>query len=192
MRKFLKASLSQRLSHVLPVHHRSAVFRRGSHCLLSSAHGQLRGGEDEDWVTRRPAILTGFSWLSSVPPGKCRDSTLSYATTASFYTHSISSFICHSFIRRSVVRITEKVSLNKLQTNPAIFFQYVGSGSIGLLNSMTSTSISYCPGCCFIFYGHSILCQSLHDVTRKNRPTVEGQIGQIIAVFATYQVSFGL
>jgi hypothetical protein len=34
-------------------------------------------------LAQRPAILTELSWLSSVPPGRCQDSTLKEAMTAS-------------------------------------------------------------------------------------------------------------
>jgi hypothetical protein len=45
------------------------------------------------------------------------DNTLNYTTIASFYTLSNSSFMYHLFIRRYIVCVNEKVSLNELQIN---------------------------------------------------------------------------
>jgi hypothetical protein len=41
-----------------------------------------------------------YSWFSSVSSGKCRGSTMKYATTTSFHIISNSSFINHQTIRR--------------------------------------------------------------------------------------------
>jgi hypothetical protein len=58
-----------------------------------------------------------FSWFSAVPPGKCRDSTFKLGHDR-FLPHSFQ-FIIHftydPFVRRNMVRVTEKAPLNKLQ-----------------------------------------------------------------------------
>jgi hypothetical protein len=48
-----------------------------------------------------------FSWLSSVPPGVCRDSALKLGHDRFL---SNSSFIYHPFIRRYIVSVTERAS----------------------------------------------------------------------------------
>jgi hypothetical protein len=35
-------------------------------------------------LCRRPTVLTGFTWFSSFPPGKCRDNFLNCATILTF------------------------------------------------------------------------------------------------------------
>jgi hypothetical protein len=66
----------------------------------------------------RPAILTeAFVWFSLVPSNKCRGRTLNYAMTASFHILSNSAFTYHPFIRRFIIWVTEKTSLNKPQIN---------------------------------------------------------------------------
>jgi hypothetical protein len=49
----------------------------------------------------RPAILTGFSWLSSVRPGECRDSILKFGHDLKILSNS--SFTYRVFIRRFFV-----------------------------------------------------------------------------------------
>jgi hypothetical protein len=48
--------------------------------------------------TRRPAILTGFSWLLSIPTGKCGESPLNYVIAASFDILSNSYFTNNAII----------------------------------------------------------------------------------------------
>jgi hypothetical protein len=57
----------------------------------------------------------GFPWCSLVHPGKFWDSALNYVTTASYHTLSHSLFIYNHFIRRYIVWVIEKTSLNKLK-----------------------------------------------------------------------------
>jgi hypothetical protein len=56
-----------------------------------------------------------FFVVSSVPPGKCWDNTLNYTTAASFHIFPNSRFTHNPFIRRNIVWVTEKASLNMLQ-----------------------------------------------------------------------------
>jgi hypothetical protein len=58
-----------------------------------------------------------LSWFTPVPPGKCWNSTLNQATTASFHILPNSSFTYRPFIRSYIVRVTEIAQLNELQTN---------------------------------------------------------------------------
>jgi hypothetical protein len=60
---------------------------------------------------------SGFSWFSSVPPGKFQVCILNQAMTASFHILSISSFIYYPFIWSYIVRVTEKALLSNLQIN---------------------------------------------------------------------------
>jgi hypothetical protein len=62
----------------------------------------------------------GISWLSSVPPGKCRNSPVNSPTTSSVHIVFSSSFTCHPLIWRCIIRATEKALLNKLQINKVI------------------------------------------------------------------------
>jgi hypothetical protein len=59
---------------------------------------------------------SGRSWFSSIPPDECRGNSKNYATTASFEILPIHySRTYHPFIRRSIVLVAEKASLNELQ-----------------------------------------------------------------------------
>jgi hypothetical protein len=51
----------------------------------------------------------GFSSFPSALPGKCRDSTLNYSTTFSFFVLSNLSFINHLIIPRCTIRISDSI-----------------------------------------------------------------------------------
>jgi hypothetical protein len=60
------------------------------------------------WPLQNLGLDTGypdrdFSWLSSVPTGESRDSTLQQVTTYFFHVLSNSSFTYHPFIRRYII-----------------------------------------------------------------------------------------
>jgi hypothetical protein len=62
------------------------------------------------WVkisARRLAVL--FSWFSSVPPGKCWDSTFKLGSVPHPF-----QFTCHPFISHYIVWVTEEASFSKL------------------------------------------------------------------------------
>jgi hypothetical protein len=96
------------------------------HVLYESTQSLCRVVITRASYLKRPEFKPRFghrlSWLSflqfsSVPPGKFRNSTINYVTTASFRILSNSLFTYYTFIRRYAIRVTEKASLNKLQTN---------------------------------------------------------------------------
>jgi hypothetical protein len=84
---------------------------------------KARSGDRLSWLR--------YSWLSSAPPGKYRDSILNYTTTASFHILSNSSFTYHHFIWRyynlsnwkSVVKITtiNTITLRKFRLLTGLF-----------------------------------------------------------------------
>jgi hypothetical protein len=55
---------------------------------------KYRSGDRLSWLK--------FLWFSSVPPGKCRNSALTYATTASFHVPSHLLFTKYPTIRRCI------------------------------------------------------------------------------------------
>jgi hypothetical protein len=65
--------------------------------------------------------MTEVLWFFSVPPGECQDITSNYATTDSFQILSSSLFTYRYFIRRYIVRVAEKASLNKNTTTKQIY-----------------------------------------------------------------------
>jgi hypothetical protein len=67
---------------------------------------------------RKTAIMTKIFLLLLSFFTQTRNSTLYYATTACFQIILYSSFTYHPLIRRYIVWVTEKASLNKLRTNP--------------------------------------------------------------------------
>jgi hypothetical protein len=67
----------------------------------------------------RDQLSLSLSWLSSVLPGKCRDSTLNYAMATSFHILSNSSVtisfdVIWSKLLKSIVKLTKKQTSKKL------------------------------------------------------------------------------
>jgi hypothetical protein len=95
-----------------------------------------------------------FVWFFLVPTGKCRDSTLNYATDASFHILSSLLFTYYLFIWCYIVWVTEKVSLNKLKINKQIAKEItysvtgicyiLSAGSVLTLNHVTSALNTKC------------------------------------------------
>jgi hypothetical protein len=67
---------------------------------------------------RKTAIMNKIFLLFLSSFTQARNSTLYYATAACFQIIRYSSFTYHPLIRRYIVWVTEKASLNKLRTNP--------------------------------------------------------------------------
>jgi hypothetical protein len=65
----------------------------------------------------RPAILTKVFVVFLSSSSECRDSTLNYATIASFHILSNLSSIYYTFIGRYILEVPENASLNMLQIN---------------------------------------------------------------------------
>jgi hypothetical protein len=79
----------------------------------------------------RPAILKGFSWVSSVTPGKCRGSTLTQTTTVSFH-------FCINMSLASVVEQTINKYIKKYTTIREEYSVVWLVASCGWLNSAVS------------------------------------------------------
>jgi hypothetical protein len=89
-------------------------LRNGGMFLQAQATSQLEHHERSrrsrvQTSAPRPRNLTRFSWYPSLPPGKCRDNILNWATAASFHVISHPSFTYHPFIRRYIVWATDSV-----------------------------------------------------------------------------------
>jgi hypothetical protein len=84
-------------------------FTRVSSQPSAQHHSFVFGRSKVRISARRLAILTGFSWFFSVPPGRFRDSTLNYVTTAAFFHIISNSLTNYRIIRRYIVWSTDSV-----------------------------------------------------------------------------------
>jgi hypothetical protein len=78
-------------------------------------HSDLQDSMTDGNVGPETAVLAGFSWFSLVPPGKFRDSRPALKLGHDRFLPQHFQFIIanHHFIRRYIVKVTEKASSNK-------------------------------------------------------------------------------
>jgi hypothetical protein len=111
------AVASIRISRVL-IGCASAVERRGK--VVNTRASYSAGPEFQSRSGNRLSWLKSFA-LFAVSPGECWDGTVNDTTTSSFYILSNSSFTYRPFIWNYIVWVTEKASLNKLQTTTVMY-----------------------------------------------------------------------
>lgn len=93
----------------------STQFPNASFIISVSCYMMFKGATNRNnLIIRNNTVNWGFSYLSSVLPGKCQDSILNYSTTT--FTHILLSFFKHEFRTSTSTSFTGPIKVNEIST----------------------------------------------------------------------------